>query len=231
MTRSRHIAPPRIPYGPEEDAIITALFPVNATAEVAKLIDRTPSGVAQRAERLGVVKCPEYLATKAHRRNGSEPASIANRFKPGQVPANKGLRRPGYAPGRMASTQFRKGRPAHESRNYLPIGSERISKDGYLEEKVTDSPALVPARRWVAVHRLVWEAANGPIPPAHAIAFLPGRKTARREQITVDALELVTRAEMCHRNSRHTNYPPELNRLLALKGALTRKINHRSKAS
>lgn len=36
---------------------------------------------------------------------------------------------------RMQSTQFRKGRAPEESRNYLPIGSLRLTKNGWLEEK------------------------------------------------------------------------------------------------
>lgn len=218
-----------IPYGPEEDAIIRALFPVNNTAVVARLIDRTHSSVVQRAAILGAKKSPGYLAERAGRKNGHEPGSVAHRFKPGQVPANKGLRRPGWAPGRMASTQFKKGAMAGAAQhNYVPIGSERISKDGYLERKVTDDPALAPARRWVGVHRLVWEAVNGPVPTGHAVVFLPGRKTADAARIAPDGLELVSRAELMRRNTRH-RFPPELNQLLSLKAALTRKINSRSK--
>lgn len=54
--------------------------------------------------------------------------------------------------------------------------------------------------------------------------------TTHRDSITLDRLELVTRAENMRRNSRHTRYPPDLNAVMQLKGALTRKINNRSKA-
>jgi len=60
------------------------------------------------------------------------------------------------------------------ARNYVPIGSLRWSKDGYLERKVTDDPSLWPARRWVGEHRLMWEAAHGPIPDGHVVVFLDG---------------------------------------------------------
>lgn len=218
----------RIPYGPEEDVIIRALFPVNNTAAVARLIDRTASSVAQRAVILGLKKSPEYLAERAGRKNGHEPASVAHRFKPGQVPPNKGLRRPGWAPGRMAQTQFKKGeRRGVAVALWQPIGTERISKDGYLERKVNDDLPL--QSRWRGVHRIVWESANGPVPPGHAVAFLPGRRTTDASRITLDALELVSRGELMRRNTRH-NYSPELNELLSLKAALTRKINNRTKA-
>jgi hypothetical protein len=147
------------------------------------------------------------------------------RFQPGQVPANKGLRRPGWAPGRMASTQFKKGSMTGAAqRNYVPIGTERLSKDGYLERKVTDDHP-VPARRWVGVHRIVWEAAHGPIPAGHAVAFREGKRTSVADEITADRLELVSRVELMRRNSYHNNYPKEVAQLIQLKGALNRKIN------
>jgi hypothetical protein len=147
-------------------------------------------------------------------------------FQPGIVPWNKGTAF--KAGGRSAETRFKPGRPAQEARNYLPIGSVRLSKDGYPERKVTDDPALVPARRWVAVHRLVWEASNGPVPPGHAVVFLPGRKTTDPERISLDCLEVVSRAELMRRNTVH-RYGPEVARIAQLRGALSRQINQRAK--
>lgn len=218
----------RIPYQPEEDEIIRRLFPVNATRKIAALIDRTESSVAQRAEVLGVSKDPEYLANDAFRFNGRHVKGVEHRFKPGQEPPNKGKRMPAHVREKCAPTMFKKGRPAHEARNYQPIGTLRISKDVYLERKVTDDPSVYPARRWVAVQRLVWEAANGPVPPGYAVAFLPGRRTTDVAAITLDAVELVSRAELMRRNTRH-RFPKELDDLIALRAALTRKINNRTR--
>lgn len=134
------------------------------------------------------------------------------------------------APGDMAKTQFKKGREAHEARNYRPIGSLRLSKDGCLERKVTDDPSLVPARRWVGVHRLVWMQAHGPIPEGHAVVFKPGRRTAVLEQITPDAVECISQRELMARNTVH-NLPKELVELVQLRGALNRQINKRSKTA
>jgi hypothetical protein len=51
--------------------------------------------------------------------------------------------------------QFKKGCMSGAAQhNYVPTGLERLSKDGYLERKVTDDHP-VPARRWVGVHRPV----------------------------------------------------------------------------
>jgi HNH endonuclease len=74
------------------------------------------------------------------------------------------------------------------------------------------------------VHRLVWEAANGPIPSGYVVCFLPGRKTADLELITIDAIELISRAELARRNHPRSK-DPELAQLVQLKGAITRQVN------
>ena len=70
----------------------------------------------------------------------------------------------------------------------------------------------------------MWERAHGAIPAGHAVVFRPGRFTTNPDAITEDGLELVTRAELMRRNTIH-NYPPELARLVQLKGAITRQVN------
>lgn len=221
-----------IPYQPEEDAIIRELFPRNATHKVAALIGRSASSVAQRAARLGVQKNPDYLDNAAFRFNGTHVKGIANRFKRGNEPPNKGRPQSEWMPAesrkRCQSTQFKPGQMRGAAQhNYRPIGTLRVSNDGYLERKVNDDHP-VPARRWVGVHRLVWEAANGPVPAGHVVVFKPGRRTACEAQITLDAVELITRVELMQRNTRH-RFPKELADLIAMKGALTRRINNRAK--
>jgi hypothetical protein len=210
-----------------EDALLCEHFPHETTAMTARRIGCSVQRVNNRAHRLELRKSAEYLATPdSGRLLRGIRRSPGTEFRKGQVPFNKGMRRPGWSPGRMRETQFKKGRPAHESRNYLPIGSERLSKDGYLERKVTDDPAIVPARRWVAVHRLVWEATHGPIPPGHVVVLIPGHRTNVRDEITIDRLELITRVELMRRNTLH-RYPKEVAMLIQLRGALNRKINQK----
>lgn len=97
-----------------------------------------------------------------------------------------------------------------------------------LERKISDDQGIYPARRWIGVHRLVWEAANGPIPKGHAVVFKPGMASTDPDEITIDRLELITRAELMRRNTRH-NLPPELNALISTKARMTRLINEREK--
>lgn len=224
----------RQPWWPEHDEIMRRCYPHNTTAKVAEVLGRTERAVYMRADTLGLKKSPEYFATENSgriQRGKQHPAMIASQFKPGQVPPNKGLRRPGWAPGRMATTQFKKGAMAGAAQhNYVPVGSTRISKDGYLERKVTDDHP-VPARRWVAVHRLAWEAVNGPVPEGHAVVFLPGRHSQVAEEITADAVECISRADLMRRNTLWNRYPPEVAQVMQLRGALNRKIRNRSKTA
>lgn len=131
----------------------------------------------------------------------------------------------GFQPGgRSAETRFKRGEMHGAAQhNYKPIGSLRINTEGYLERKVTDAHP-VPARRWVGVHRLVWESAHGPVPPGHVVRFKPGMFTNRAGEITLDRLELVSRAEHARRN-HPISRDPEYARLVQLKGAITRQVN------
>ena len=213
-----------------EIAIIRRDYPHKATKVVAAALDRPLSGVYRTANSLGVKKSAAFLASsESGRLKKLTRSGAAYRFKKGDVPPNKGLRRPGYAPGRMQETQFKKGRPASEARNYKPIGTLRVSADGLLERKVSDDPAFFPARRWVGVRRLVWSEANGPIPDGHAVVFRPGRATTDLAKITLDAIELLSRSDLMKRNSYHTNYPKELAQLIQLRGAVQRQINRRER--
>jgi len=128
-----------------------------------------------------------------------------------------------------ADGRFKKGRPAHEARGYVPIGSLRIAKGAYLEQKISDDQSLSPKRRWVPVHRMVWEAANGPVPVGNIVRFKKGMATTDLASITTDKLECLTRAESMRRNSYQENLPPELRSLIQLRGHLNRQIRERVK--
>ncbi len=217
-----------------EDARLAARYPNERNADIAPEFDCKPEEVFRRARRLGLKKSPAFLASEASGRMRPGQISEAARksqFKKGSVPANKGLRRPGYAPGRMAETMFRKGHMAGAARhNYVPIGTLTV-KDGVLWRKTTDDPNLYPARRWTPVARLVWEAAHGPIPPGYVVRFKDGMKTTVADEITPDRLECISKSEHGARNVFWNKYPREVAELIQLKGRLTRQINKRTRSA
>jgi hypothetical protein len=217
--------PKRRPWTAAEVALLRERFADSKTADLAAALNRPYMTVAQKASALGLRKSPEYLAgPRPGRLDGIK--GMGTRFQPGLTPWNKGQH---FDPGgRSAETRFKPGRSPQEARNYVPIGTLRLSKGGYLERKVTDDQALAPARRWVGVHRLVWIEAHGPVPDGHAVCFKPGRQTTDPDAITPDALELVTRGELMRRNTHH-RYGKEVAALVQLRGAITRQINKRAK--
>ncbi|ARK86071.1 HNH endonuclease [Burkholderia pseudomallei] len=215
------------PWSPEDRALIERDYPNTPTSALAAQMDRTERSVYQMADKLGLKKSAEYLASVESgriQRGRNDPRMQATQFKRGQKAWNEGMKGVCGTHENCRRTQFKKGDPVQDRHNYQPIGSERLSKDGYLERKVTDDKSVVPARRWVGVHRLVWETANGPVPAHHVVCFLPGRRTAEAEKITLDALELVSRAELARRNHPRSRNP-ELAKLVQLKGAITRQVN------
>lgn len=208
-----------------EIELLCSMYPECHTADVAAWVGRSVGQCYQAAARHGLAKSPEYLASDTAcriQRGKQHPSMIATRFQPGLVPWNKGAH---YAAGgRSIETRFKPGRRPEESRNYRPIGSLRVNADGMLERKVSDDLSIYPARRWTPVARLVWEAAHGPVPPGHLVVFRSGLRSSVLEEITLDRLECITRAENARRNHPRTK-SPELARLVQLKGAITRQVN------
>ena len=230
MTRSRGIRMDYRYWTADEVETVRINFANWPTFLIAYLVNRTVEQVYAKAFKLGLRKSEKYLASPwACRLRRGDNIGAAHRFPKGHVPANKGLRRPGYAPGRMAQTQFRKGRAAHEARNYVPIGTEKIDpKRGVLMRKMTDDPAIFPASRWRPVHVLVWESAHGPVPAKHIVRFRIGMKTFDPKLITLDRLELVSLEDNMRRNTIH-NLPPALKEVIHLNAAIKHRITNRER--
>lgn len=215
-----------------EDAVMRARYPDEKAADVARALGLSVVQVHSRARRLALKKSAAFTASdKAGRirRGKRDPRMVAAQFRPGHVPANKGMK--GWqAGGRSKQTQFKKGRPANEARNYVPIGTEKVdAKRKVLMRKVTDDPSIFPVKRWHPVHVMVWEAAHGPVPAGHIVVFKKGRKTFKAAEITLDRLDLVSLAENMRRNTIHNQYRPDVVQVITLAAALKRKINNRSK--
>lgn len=98
-------------------------------------------------------------------------------FAPGTAPPNKGKTMPYNA--NSAATRFQPGsRTGRAEALYKPIGTERLTKDGYRQRKMHDDMPM--HTRWQLVQRVEWEAVNGPIPDGYALKCLNGdRKDCR----------------------------------------------------
>lgn len=220
MTKRRVHAEPRKRWTKAEDALLRRKYPHMQTVDLLPMLPgRTLTTIYQHAKNLGLAKTQAYLnSPAAHRLDGVK--GMGTRFQKGQVPPNKGLRRPGWGPGRMKQTQFKKGNRSirWDPEDYC-VGALRISSDGELQIKFREG-----LRAWTRLARFVWETERGPIPKNGVIRPLNGDPDDTR----IENLRLTTRKELMDENTYH-KYPKEITQLIQLRGALNRQINKREK--
>ena len=221
MTKRRIHVEPRRFWTKAEIRAVKLRYPNEPTADIASDLGRTTTTVYQRAALLGLKKSAAYLASPAacRLRRGDSPG-WANRFQKGHRTWNKGLRLPGWGPGRMKETQFKKGnRSLRWPVDDYPVGALRINTDGQLDIKIKEG-----GRAWYCMARWVWMTERWPIPKNGVIRTLNGDTHDTR----IENLRLTTRGEPMRGNTYH-NYPKEITRLIQLRGALKRQINKREK--
>lgn len=170
--------PPGMPtklYPDEVKAFIKANYKGVGPKEMAALLNKT----------FGTNYTHSQM--KAYYGRNKLDSGVPGHFSKGFIPWNKGLK--GINTGGKA-TQFKKGNiPA----NWVPIGTERIRKNGYIKVKVDDGRLN---KNWKAKHVAVWEAANGPVPPGHAIIFGDGNN----RNFDLENLLCVSRAQLVRMN-------------------------------
>lgn len=105
-------------------------------------------------------------------------------FSKGHVPVNKGTKGMFNVGGNK--TSFKKGQMPH---NWVPVGSERITKDGYIQIKIQEGKQQ---HNWRGKHILIWEKHNGPLPKGNAIIFGDGNN----RNFDINNLLLVSRSQL-----------------------------------
>ncbi|MFD1697866.1 HNH endonuclease signature motif containing protein [Halopseudomonas phragmitis] len=185
------------------------------------IFQRSEKGIYSQAKALGVQRSEAFMASEqSGRMLKASTLGNSTRFQKGHQTWNKGLK--GFkAGGRSAQTRFKPGNLSGSAKDQLkPVGHERVTKDGILQRKVrADGP---PHRRWKSVHSILWEEHNGPVPAGHVVVFKD--QGIKHINITLDRLELITRAELALRNTIH-RYPPELKAAIRAVAKLKRTIN------
>jgi hypothetical protein len=209
--------------------MLRTFYPHISTAILAQRVGSTVPATYRKARLLGLHKTQIYLdSADACRLRRGDNVGAAFRFQKGIVPANKGLRRPGYSigRGRMRETQFCKGQQPH---NTMPMWSFRWyaggsnAAAGYLVLK-TGKRGPKPLDGWEFVHKLIWEQAKGPLPDWRDARIW--WKDGDHGNCALSNLELITAQEHMARTTVHT-LPAPLPQLLQLAGALKRKIRNR----
>lgn len=134
-------------------------------------------------------------------------SGLTTHFKKGHKPFNKGLKQTDY----MAAEQIEKTKATRFKKNSVPpnwkeIGSTRLSKDGYLEVKVSD---MKGNKNYKAYHRIVYEQYHCvKIKEGEAVVFLDQNKM----NFSIDNLKLVKQRELGKFNKEYAKMKhPELN--------------------
>lgn len=198
----------------DEEAALAAMYPIAPMPELIARFKREDKAIYSKAKSMGLKRSAEYLASEhACRLRKGDNVGAEHRFKPGNVAWNKGMK--GLQIGGQA-TRFPKG---HKPHTWVPIGTEQV-RDGYLWRKVTDNGGRFD---WKQVHVMLWEQHHGPLPKGLILVF----RDRNKQNIQLDNLELITRAENCRRNSIH-RYPPEVKELIRLQKKLEREIRKKA---
>jgi hypothetical protein len=213
------------PWADWERAYLREIYPKFPTSVVAEIFRRSVGSINNQAFAAGLQKSPEGNGWL--RKGEMSPGCERAWFPKGHVPANKGLRRPGYSAGRMQETQFKKGcRTGKAAQNWKPIGTICADGEGYLRIKVREAVhgkepfGFGNTKVWPLYNRYLWELHKGPIPPKHIVIF----KDGNRANCVIENLELLSMADNARRNSMWATMPRELAEVIQLAGALKRKI-------
>lgn len=149
---------------------------------------------------------------KSYKANNKLNSGLTGKFRKGQTPHNKGKKMPKEVYEKVKHTMFAKG---NVPPNHRPVGSERISKDGYIEVKVAEP------NKWRLKQRVVYEEAKGKIPEGCPIIFLDGNK----RNFDIDNLRCITRSELLYLNCNGLNNSNEITETGILMARLDRDKN------
>ena len=191
---------------------IIELYPNHSSKYIAELLGVSITKVYNTAWAANVKKSAEYMLTPESGRI-IEP-SVANQFKPGHTPHNKGKQISAEIYEKVAPTMFKRGNKPH---NTKPNGTINIraDKSGRLYQyiKIKDC-------QWELLQRHVWTQANGEIPAGSVVIFLDGNYL----NCELNNLQVISRRENMARNTIQ-RYPAELQEVMKLTCKLKRKTN------
>ena len=134
-------------------------------------------------------------------------------FPKGNIPFNKGTK------GIMKAnkTSYKKG---NIPQSYKPVGTERITEDGYTEIKVKDPNV------WKLKHRLIYEEHYGEIPKGYVVMFSDRDKS----NFDINNLILISRNQLRTLNQNDLiKDDPELTKSGIILADLLIKINEKDK--
>ena len=149
---------------------------------------------------------------KNFRSNNKLKSGLTGRFVKGQISWNKGKKWDDYmskeGQANSRKTTFKKGNIPH---NHRPVGSERITKDGFVEIKIAEP------NKWDIKARVIYERAYGKITKGYKVIYLDGDKL----NLELSNLKIVSSAEELIMNKNNLRFS---NKQLTETGHLIAKV-------
>jgi hypothetical protein len=156
---------------------------------------------------------------KNFKRNHKISSGLTGKFEKGHAPVNKGTKGLYGVGGNCTSFK-----PGQRAPNYKPVGSERYDRDGYILIKVSDVGTC--SERWKLKHKVLWEAANGPVPKGYCLIFLDSDK----HNTSLDNLQLITRNQLARMNQNQLiSENPEMTKTGIIIAEIYSKIGERKR--
>lgn len=184
---------------------VRELYPCMKNIDIAKELGLKESSVAALAFKMKLRKDPAFL----------KECCSKGYFNPGQIPVNKGLKQVDYmSPDMIKRTMATRFKPGHRPLNSMPVGGETDkTKGGYIKVKIAEPNV------WRYKQRLIWEAANGPIPKGYNVQF----KDGNRKNCDISNLYIISKHNQVNQNSIH-RYPAEIKSAIMAAARLKKAI-------
>ncbi len=171
----------------------SSIFSPDEVAWLRKTYKELPIDKLAAAFEIAHGRSAKLSQFRAFFKNHGITCGRTGQFEKGHAPVNKGTK--GFM--KANSGTFRKG---HVNVRTNPIGTERVSKDGYIEIKVAEAnPYTTCQTRYKQKHVWLWEQTKGPVPKGHVVAFADGDPM----HCVIENLVLLTRNELARLNQQH----------------------------
>lgn len=196
-------------WSEEEIEFIREIYPYHENKEISKMV-KDKFGFEVSATNLLNVRHNYKIPKKAIPNSGC--------YRKGDVPWNKGKGMSDETREKVKKTWFKKG---EIPKNHRPVGSTRITVDGYTEIKIAEP------NKWALYHRHLYEVEHGEkLKKNEAIIFADGDKT----NFDIDNLLKVSRANLLYLNNKKLIFDdPELTKTGVNVSKVVEKINNLEK--
>lgn len=157
-------------WSEDEDFMLRFMSDCHSLQDISRTMKRPVRELIQRAKELQIQVDSSMYFSKGH------------------IPSNKGKR--GLpSVGRMKETQFKKGHKPLNTLNDGVITIRHLKSKGRIGRKAYRWIRI--DRKWVELHRKIWQDAHGPVPKGMCVAFRDGDSL----NCSIENLELISRRE------------------------------------